>query len=204
MSSALRRGCLLALACTVLVACRTPPSARPPADLALSADWPQRRLLLQQLRQFACSGRVAVSANGQGFNAQFNWQQMAGDAELSLRGPLGAGGLIVQSRAGELALQAADGRKFDGAAARAELERAIGAPLPIGALGYWLLGVPQPDVGVTETVAAAVAMQPAQLAALRQQDWQVDYQTHAGLPRQMTLTSGSTRVRLVIERWEWP
>ena len=169
----------------------------------MNADWPQRRTLLQQLRHYQCAGRVAVSAPGQGFNAQFVWRQTGDAAQLTLRGPLGVGGLIARFAAGQIVLQSTDGRKLDGDAARAELERVTGAPLPIAALGFWLLGVPMPDVTATETLAAAGSGQPAQLTALQQQDWKIDYQAHGGAPRQMTLTSGATRVRLVIDRWEW-
>jgi outer membrane lipoprotein LolB len=196
---------LLALsACAVLSACRTvPPVTVPVVDLGLAADWPQRRALLQALRYYQCTGRVAVSAAGQGFNAQFAWRQMGDDTELTLRGPLGVGGLIVRSSAAQLALQTTDGRKLDGEAARAELERATGASLPITTLGYWLLGVPAPDLEATETLVAAEQGQPAQLGALLQQGWQIEYQPHGGSPRQMLLTSGDTRVRLLIDRWNW-
>ncbi len=192
------------LACVLVSACRTlPPATAPVADLGLTAPWPQRRALLQQLQTYECAGRVAVSAPGQGFNAQFVWRQTADSAQLNLRGPLGAGGLIVTASGAQLALRSIDGRQFDGDAARAELERAIGAPLPVTALGRWLLGVPQPGNAATELLALPVTGQPAQLGALEQQGWRVDYQPHSGVPRLITLTTGGTRVRLVVDRWEW-
>ena len=196
---------LLALVAGTLVsACRTlTPVSVPAADLGLTAAWPQRRALLQQLQAYECAGRVAVSAPGQGFNAQFVWRQAADAAQLNLRGPLGAGGLIVTASGARIALQSTDGRQFDGDAARAELERAIGAPLPVAALGRWLLGVPQPGNAATETLAPLVNGQPAQLSALEQQGWRVDYQPHSGVPRLITLATGGTRVRLVIDHWQW-
>lgn len=194
---------LAAAACTLVSACRTLPPSAPAADLGLTAAWPQRRALLQQLQSYECAGRVAVSAPGQGFNAQFVWRQSGDSAQLNLRGPLGAGGLIVTASGKQLALQSTDGRQFDGDAARAELERAIGAPLPVATLGRWLLGVPQPDNAATETIAPVITGQPAQLSALEQQGWRVEYQPHSGVPRLITLTAGGARVRLVVDRWEW-
>lgn len=194
---------LAAATCALVSACRTLPPSAPAADLGLTAAWPQRRALLQQLQSYECAGRVAVSAPGQGFNAQFVWRQSGESAQLNLRGPLGAGGLIVTASGPRLALQSTDGRQFDGDAARAELERAIGAPLPVAALGRWLLGVPQPQDAATETIAPVISGQPAQLSALEQQGWRVEYQPHGGVPRLITLTAGQTRVRLVVDRWEW-
>lgn len=190
-------------ACALIGACRILPPAVPVADLGLAAAWPQRRALLQQLQSYECAGRVAVSAPGQGFNAQFVWRQSGDSAQLNLRGPLGAGGLIVDASGAQLALRSADGRQFDGDAARAELERAIGAPLPVAALGRWLLGAPQPGDPATETLAQPMDSQPAQLSALEQQGWRVEYQPHGGVPRLITLTAGATRVRLVVDRWDW-
>ncbi len=200
----MRSTLLLAVASVALGACRTLQPGTAIADLGLTADWPQRKLILQQLRQYECSGRVAIAANGQGLNAQFVWRQAADSAELTLRGPLGAGGLMVRTDAGQIELKTTDGRKLDGDAARQELERSIGAPLPIAALGYWLLGTTQPEASASETLAAAIAGQPAQLAALEQQGWRVEFQPHTGAPQRMTLTSGTARVRLVIEKWKWP
>ena len=194
---------LAAAACALVSACRTLPPSAAAADLGLTSTWPQRRVLLQQLQSYECAGRVAVSAPGQGFNAQFVWRQSGDSAQLNLRGPLGAGGLIVTASGKQLALQATNGRQFDGDAARAELERAIGAPLPVATLGRWLLGVPQPDSAATETLALLVTGQPAQLSSLEQQGWRIEYQPHSGVPRLITLTTGGTRVRLVVDRWEW-
>jgi outer membrane lipoprotein LolB len=198
-----RRVLLLAIAAVALNACRTlaPPTAA--IDLGLTAEWPQRRLLLQSLRRFECSGRVAVAAGGQGFNAQFVWRQTGDDAELMLQGPLGVGGLIVRSSAGKLALQSTDGRRLDGEAARAEMEQVIGTPLPVAALGYWMLGVAQPGTVANESLAATVAGQPAQLSVFEQAGWRVEYQPHASMPRQLSLTSAGARLRLVIEKWSW-
>jgi outer membrane lipoprotein LolB len=193
---------LAAAVVAMLAACRTVPPPRA-VDLGLTLDWPSRRALLQDLRDYECAGRVAVAASGQGFNAQFTWRQSGAAARLSLRGPLGTGGLEVRVAGDALTMRLADGRHLDGDAARAELERTIGAALPVRALGYWLLGAPSPEVQNLETLAASATGLPAQLAALEQQGWRVQYTAHAELPRQMTLTGGGSRVRVVVERRDW-
>lgn len=188
-----------------LTSCRTLP---PPVgiDLGLALDWPARRALLQQLRAYECAGRVAVAAAGAGFNAQFSWRQSGDAAQLTLRGPLGTGGMEVRIAGDAVSMTLADGRRLDGEAARAELERTIGAAIPVRALGYWLLGVPMPAAEYQETLATRPpdpTDHPAQLAVLEQQNWRVQYLVHAGLPRQLTLTGGASRVRLVVERYDW-
>lgn len=171
--------------------------------LALKADWPERERVLQSLRRFECIGRVAVSAAGQGFNAQFTWRQDGATAQMTLRGPFGAGSLAMHAVGDAIQLELADGRKLDGDAARAEFERTIGALLPAAALGYWLLGAAQPEYPAERTLAAPDGGRPSQLSALAQRTWRIDYRQHDGLPRQLTLTGGDARVRLIVDSWNW-
>jgi len=83
-SSALRLG---TAALAVLAGCRTLPPAPPP-----SASWEVRRPQLQSLTHFQLRGRVAVAAGGEGFNANLHWTQDGARSEVTLEGPLGAGG----------------------------------------------------------------------------------------------------------------
>lgn len=194
-----RRQLLLALGASFGAGCRTLPPAA--LDIGAGLAWPQRELLLQQLRRYECAGRVAVAADGQGFNAQFTWQQLDERARLSVRGPFGSGGFQLDAQGDSLRLQLADGTVFDGDRARAELERTIGAPLPVAALGFWLLGAPQPEYPASSALADTTADRPTQLARLEQRSWVIAYQPHGGLPRQLSLQGGAARVRLVVERW---
>jgi outer membrane lipoprotein LolB len=197
-----RRQVVLALGAALAAGCRTLP---PPAlEIGVALDWPAREKLLQQLRRFECAGRVAVAAADQGFNAQFTWQQQDERSRLSVRGPFGSGGFQLEAQGDSLRLQLANGAQFDGDRARAELERTIGAPLPVAALGFWLLGTPQPEYPASSALAAAGVGQPPQLARLEQRSWVIAYQPHGGLPRQLSLQGGAARVRLVVERWGAP
>ncbi|MCU0760838.1 MAG: lipoprotein insertase outer membrane protein LolB [Steroidobacteraceae bacterium] len=195
-----------ALLVASLAACASLPPARtpaPPPGSAVTSDWPSRRAALQALPRFELKGRIAVAAGEEGFSAGVRWQERQGDALIELDGPFGVGGLRLQARGDALELTTARGERLDGAAARAELERRLGFPLPVAALRYWIRGVPDPASDAAERLAPDAP----RLEGLEQGGWRVDYPAYVAvgpvgeLPRRVTVSRESTRVRMVIEDW---
>jgi outer membrane lipoprotein LolB len=141
-----------------------------------------------ELSQWTAKGRLALAAAGEGGTGSFVWQQRSERTELSVRGPLGAGGLHVVTDGARLELLDDAGRTLDGEAARLELEQRLGARLPLAALRYWMLGVPAPEDEGDWTVSFD-GYQPVQ-------GW--------ALPGKVTAQTGDTRVRIVIDEWQLP
>jgi outer membrane lipoprotein LolB len=193
----LRVGALLALA--TLAACRT----LPPAPLAPSAPWQERRPQLQALQHFQLKGRVALSAGDNGFNANLRWFQDGARSELALEGPLGVGGMQISAHGDDLDIINARGEHITSAAAHAELGARLGFEIPLPSLRYWVLGVPDPARPAQES------LDPAQqrLAELTQDGWHIVYGAYvvaAGetLPARLTLQRDAVRVRLLVEEWQ--
>ena len=158
-----------------------------------------------QLTQWTARGRIALAAQGEGGSGSFVWQQRSERTELALRGPLGAGGLQLTLDGEVLELADPGGTPLDGAAARTELERRLGARLPLAELRYWLLGIPAPADIADGPVQQATGAVPGFVQA----GWVVSYDDMGGqgawiLPAKLTATSGSTRVRIVIDDWTVP
>lgn len=154
--------------------------------------------------QWTAKGRIALAAQGEGGSGSFVWQQRSGRTDLSVRGPLGAGGLNVVTDGDALQLTDASGRALDGVAARQALEAQLGAPIPLDDLRYWLIGVPAPgrDNGL---VQAATGSMPGFV----QGPWVVSYDAYtdaAGwrLPARMTATTAGVKVRVVVDDWQVP
>jgi outer membrane lipoprotein LolB len=197
LSSSLGASAVLALA--MLAGCRTVP---PPA-LPDSAPWAQRRPQLQALNHFELKGRVALSAAGNGVNANLRWSQQGTRSQLALEGPLGVGGTQVTANGDQLDIVNSRGEHVTSEAAHAELRSRLGFDLPLTSLRYWILGVPDP------ATAAEESLQPGaqRLAALTQDGWHVaygDYTTVSGetLPARLTLERDTVRVRLLVEDWQ--
>jgi outer membrane lipoprotein LolB len=179
-----------------LCACVT---TRPPPASA-GAGWDQRVATLQKLGSWQLDGRAAVAVGTQGWQASLNWRERQNSAEVHLSGPLGIGALVLK--------RSPDGISLNGAppsdAVLAQLQERLGFDLPIDRLRFWLLGVPDPS-------AAFALKRNDQDRALQltQADWTIDYDRYmpAGgdsLPAHMVLNREGVRVRIAVERWEFP
>jgi outer membrane lipoprotein LolB len=185
----------LAILATLLIAgCATPsrapePAARPDPGL---------------LREWSASGRLALSAGGEGGSGAFVWAQRDDVSQLDLRGPFGAGALRVLATPGSLSIADGAGRSLDADTARAELRARLGADLPWNSLRYWMLGLPAPDQPAEVTDSAA-----APWRVIEQSGWRIGYDafttaTGIALPQRFTATQGEVRVRVVVDAWSVP
>ena len=160
-----------------------------------------RREQLRAISHYDFSGRVASVVGTQGISAALDWQQRAGDSSLQLRAPLGVASLRIDYRDGQLQLQASDGTEMQGVLADQRLQEWLGFTPPLGSLRYWLLGCSDP------ASAAVESFDPQQrLTQLKQDGWQVDYQsylqsTQLWLPQRLSIERDGRRLKLVISRW---
>jgi outer membrane lipoprotein LolB len=205
-----------------LSACRTVPPA-PVIGPGADAPWPEQRERLVTFDRYNLTGRVAVAANGQGFTASLRYEQLPRESNLSLDGPLGIGGLRVTLEGEDLRIETSRGEKLDGVAAREELERRLGFPLPLAELRWWLLGVPAPGGDGTERMDIATK----EITRFVQRGWSVTIEKRMAalgfsLPQRLTAErapesgeagggeaspSGASpaapaRLKLVVERWQ--
>lgn len=193
----MNRSVVAGLAAMLLAGCAVAP-LRTPAPL----PWAERRAALQADDTFALSGRVAIHAAGTGLNASLRWRQQGEVSNVTLDGPLGVGGAEVEVRGDRIELRTARGEHLEDDAARAELERRLGFPLPLAALRYWVRGVPAPGEGADETIDEV----HQRLTSLAQDGWLIRYREYEAapsgdLPRRLSAERGDTRVRLVVDRW---
>jgi outer membrane lipoprotein LolB len=183
--------CLVALlgACSAL-----PPRPAPPV--------PRDLVAIAGLETWQASGRLAVRTDQDGFSAHFEWRQAPGDGELSVRGPFGAGAARIAIGADRIRIDSGSEAPLEIAAPYDALEpllsARIGFPLPLESLRFWLLGIPAPGITV----------QPAGEGAFLQSGWRIAAHAFgpvAGapgpLPGQVELTRGTTRIRVLVDRW---
>lgn len=170
-------------------------------------DWEARRARLLALDSWAIRGRIAVKAESGGGQGDLRWQQAGEAAQLRISGPFGAGtydirwdpmSLSIASRNGEFS------RAWTGAdAAEQFLAEQLGWRFPAASIRYWLLGLPDPALAAEQEFGAG-----GQLLAISQDDWTVRYERFAELegmlmPTRLTALGPGTRVRLVVDRWEF-
>lgn len=166
---------------------------------------PQISVPVESIEQWQARGRIGISGAGGGGSGTFEWQQQADLAKVQIRGPVGIGSVQLQVQGDaanpQLQLQTGDGEILESDAAWSELEARLGANLPAGNLRYWLLGLAAPGDHEWNSAGESGEM------SLQQQGWRIDYQRYsdefgAKLPLRLRATSGSARVRIVIDRWQ--
>jgi outer membrane lipoprotein LolB len=185
---------LLALAS--LAGCVSPPH-RPGPAAPLPAD-------LQALDSWQANGRLGVSGASSGGSGSFEWLQHGSKADVKIRGPVGIGSvrLQVEGEAADpqLKLQTGDGKTLESQAAWDELESRLGAPVPAGNLRFWMLGIAAPGEHIWHEAGVDG------VKTLEQGGWRIDYQSYsdepgAHVPMKIRATSGTARVRIVVDRW---
>ncbi len=172
-----------------------------PRPAGVPASWPQRLSALQALNRFELQGRLAASNGADGFSAGLHWRQQGNEASIDLSAPMGFGAAHIELGQDRLQVTTSKGVTLDAAAARDELRTSLGFEPPLDSLRYWLLGASDPSSAAQESLDAQ-----QRLIHLEQAGWQVDYTEYSlvqqqWLPRRLTVTRQSLRLRVVVNAW---
>jgi outer membrane lipoprotein LolB len=165
-------------------------------------DWSLRKAQLTELQSWRMAGSVAVSVDGEGASARIDWRQSGQTSDLSLSGPLGVGALRAVLDANDLSLEDGSGDSLHGDDARAVLSERLGTDLPLAALRYWVLGVPEPGSAARESIGP-----DGRPESIEQAGWLVTIGRYStvgadGLPTRLVATRGGARIKLSVSRWE--
>ncbi len=180
--------------CAVLTACVTTRPALAPAP------WDKRLSELEHATSWQLDGRAAVSLGTQGWQASLDWRQRGESSEVHLSGPFGAGAVVVKATPEGISLNGAP----PSADVAAQLRDRLGFELPIDSLRFWLQGIPDPNN------AFELTRNPQDRALqLTQQGWSIEYDKYMPnhgdlLPARLVLRREDARVRIAVDRWEWP
>lgn len=160
--------------------------------------WPERVQTLQQAAEWRVQARAAAAVGTQGWQASLTWTQHGSDSELHLSGPLGMGASVLRLTSAGLSLN--DAPPSPDAVAR--LQDQLGFDLPMQALRYWLLGVPDPG-----SASEVTRNRSDRAQTLSQEGWTIDYDRYQAvrgdlLPAHLVLHRDAVRVRVAVDRWD--
>ena len=183
---------IVTLAALALAGCMHLPAVDDGLDRAT------RRDRLESLTAWEMRGRLAVDAAGDAYQGRFRWRRDGDRLTLSVRGPLGAGGVDVDGTAEALTVRAR-GESWALTDPETQLSELLGWWLPVTSLSDWLLGLPD------EAHAAAPVFDAAgRLASLEQRLWHLDfpaYQLAGGVavPRSIEMAHAALRLELTVD-----
>lgn len=149
---------------------------------------------------FDILGRVLASSEGRAFSANFRWRHVAAGNEIWLMTPVGQTLAYIAADADGATLTAADQQEYRALSVEGLTRQALGWPLPLVQLQHWIRGSTVP--GSTADALTRDALD--RLTSLEQEGWRIRYvypETGGRLPRQVELTQGSQRIRMVVDEW---
>ncbi len=149
---------------------------------------------------FDILGRVLASSDGRAFSANFRWRHGAADSEIWLMTPVGQTLAHIAVDDGGAILTTADQQEYRAMSVESLTRRALGWPLPLAQLQHWIRGGTVPGSAIATVVRDA----RGRLSLLEQEGWRIRYaypEAGGNLPRQLELTQGGQRIRMVIDEW---
>ena len=107
-------------------------------------SWDTRKRVLTAATPWEFSGRLGVRAGDEGFNGKVWWRQDDRVYRARISGPIGVGTVFINGDGREVTLTDKDGVVTELEDAEADLRNRYGWTIPVTALRYWALGVPDP------------------------------------------------------------
>ena len=149
---------------------------------------------------FDILGRVLASNDGRAFTAGFRWRHAAAEDEIWLMSPTGTTLAHIVADAEGATLTAADQQEYRASSVESLTRRALGWPLPLVQLQYWIHG----EVVPGGAIVAIVRDGNGRLSLLEQEGWSIRYvyPDAAGdlqRPRRLDLAQEGQRIRMVID-----
>lgn len=151
---------------------------------------------------FELTGRLSARRGNDALSANFRWTHEAQRDELDLSSPLGQTIARLSGDASGVRLQTPDGKIETASDWAALTTRALGWPLPVEGLAFWIQGAPRDGAP-----AAVDRASDGMAAALRQDGWSVVYQAFepgsdgVSRPKRLTLDYADVELRIAVDSW---
>lgn len=193
-----------ALAALLLAGCGT--TSAPLKDA--STDYmTQHTRQLSQMTHWQIAGKIRLKTADSSDSANLRWQQRGDDYNLTLSGPFGQTGAILEGTPYQVVLIIPDEGRFAGRTPESLLYNHFGWDLPLSSLFYWVRTLPVPDSDYQSELNPQ-----QQLARLQQDGWQIDYSRYRPvtesatlqLPGKMQISRGELALTLIISQWQLP
>lgn len=150
---------------------------------------------LYDLQRWAFEGRIAITGKNDAWSANINWEHSSTEDLIKLSGPLGQGGALIQLNANGVTIDQGGGDVKSSTDVENFINQQVGLSVPVNSLRYWVVGLP--DKSQTASTIEK---------GFEQIGWKNQYKAMQPvssyfLPRNMTVTSETVKLKLFIDQW---
>lgn len=165
--------------------------------------WQAHQQQLRQVAGWTLRGKIAVKTEEDSFSANLHWKQSGDSYRILLTNFLGTTLMQLEGGAGHAQLTM-DNQTHFASSSEALLKRMTGWELPVAALRYWMLGLPEQGQSQYQLNAQGLL---ANFSAQPPHAWQLDYSSYTNadpmpLPKKLTLKHDQIRIRIVASNWK--
>lgn len=147
---------------------------------------------------FELAGRIAARFREHGFSSALRWKQGSGNDEIWLTAPLGQTIAFLQADAAGATLTTADQKQYRASSIESLTRSALGWPLPVAGMRYWVLGQTAPGTAPAELERDGAN----RIARFRQDGMQIvfNYAAPGAMqPSRVEIAGEDAAIRLVID-----
>jgi outer membrane lipoprotein LolB len=150
---------------------------------------------LYDLQHWSFEGRIAIVTKNDVEQVNISWTHFPSEELIKLSGPLGQGAVMIQLNAEGVTIDRGGGDIKTSANPEAFINQEIGLFVPVTSLRYWVVGVPEKSQD-TKTIDSG----------FEQSGWRSQYKAMQSvknylLPRNMTVTNETVKLKLFIDQW---
>lgn len=165
----------------------------------LEYNWANNQKLVLQQPNWRAKGRILIRNADNSWQANLEWQHTEQLDRLQFRTALGQTVLTIESMNQVVAVT--DDQGVTSLGSEQELLAAHGLTAPLDALGFWVRGVPKPDISYSRT-----GNQDPEANGFDQDGWQIRYDRYdlvqqLWLPHRVSLRQNEVLLRYVIDEW---
>lgn len=188
------------MAVLLVAGCATAPKPDKPDARA----WELRQETLSSVEQWRLGGRISVRTGEEAAHGRLQWRQEGDNYDVRISGPFGSGSVRLAGDPAAATLWVDRQPPIRSTDPEVLLYRQTGWWIPVGALRYWVLGLPDPHLDSERTLDSL-----GRLERLRQAGWEIrflDYEQRDGLelPGRIFVSKGKGEVKVAVQRWSVP
>ena len=158
----------------------------------------------EQIKRWKLNGRLSLTSNKESGTVTFHWMQDSDRYLMRFIAPLGQGTYAIRGGEGDgVYLLTAKNKTLHADDAESLLRHSVGWYVPMSGFRYWVRGLPEPGVEMTNR---QFDMQ-GRVSEMQQADWGISIKRYmdvdgVDLPSKIFMQNDHFKLKLIIQTWD--